>query len=282
MQHSLPAGGLRLCRAGVEPAGSRCKVSAHSHPPCQGFPWRTETASGRQYHPRDGPQVRRGTVDAGRGLRGYRRCPLSNAASVATGQGTRRSTDDPCVQDCAAGDRHLPSEHASVNGVQSASKPRATQRDAPKASIPTGGRLHARVDRDYTSGRRLRSGNSGIQGSRRRPTVRHPGQSSAAAVTRQQGRDRPPPVPGPRRFRSKCGFGLPWGSPMPRAALRLHRQTTRESGSITRALWLVSEPFHARISFQCDTLTQLDSRRNSSEDQGTQIACEPRPQPANC
>ena len=29
MQHSLPAGGLRLCRAGVEPAGSRCKVSAH-------------------------------------------------------------------------------------------------------------------------------------------------------------------------------------------------------------------------------------------------------------
>ena len=41
MPHSLPAGGLRLCRAGVEPAGSRCKVSAHSHPPCQGFPWRT-------------------------------------------------------------------------------------------------------------------------------------------------------------------------------------------------------------------------------------------------
>ena len=29
MQHSLPAGGLRLCRTGVEPAGSRCKVSAH-------------------------------------------------------------------------------------------------------------------------------------------------------------------------------------------------------------------------------------------------------------
>ena len=29
MQHSLPAGGLRLCRAGVEPAGSRCKVSTH-------------------------------------------------------------------------------------------------------------------------------------------------------------------------------------------------------------------------------------------------------------
>ena len=27
MQHALPAGGLRLCRAGVEPAGSRCKVS---------------------------------------------------------------------------------------------------------------------------------------------------------------------------------------------------------------------------------------------------------------
>ena len=44
MQHSLPAGGLRLCRAGVEPAGSRCKVSAHSHPPCQGFPWRTVIA----------------------------------------------------------------------------------------------------------------------------------------------------------------------------------------------------------------------------------------------
>ena len=39
-QHSLPAGGLRLCRAGVEPAGSRCKVSAHRHPPCQGLPWR--------------------------------------------------------------------------------------------------------------------------------------------------------------------------------------------------------------------------------------------------
>ena len=37
-QHSLPAGGRRLCRAGVEPAGSRCKVSAHAHPSCQGFP----------------------------------------------------------------------------------------------------------------------------------------------------------------------------------------------------------------------------------------------------
>ena len=29
MQDSLPAGGLRLCRAGVEPAGSRRKVSDH-------------------------------------------------------------------------------------------------------------------------------------------------------------------------------------------------------------------------------------------------------------
>ena len=29
MQDSLPAGGLRLCRAGVEPAGSRRKVSVH-------------------------------------------------------------------------------------------------------------------------------------------------------------------------------------------------------------------------------------------------------------
>ncbi len=29
MQHSLPAGGLRLCRAGVEPAGSRRKVPGH-------------------------------------------------------------------------------------------------------------------------------------------------------------------------------------------------------------------------------------------------------------
>ena len=29
MQHSLPAGGLRLYRAGVNPAGSRCKGSTH-------------------------------------------------------------------------------------------------------------------------------------------------------------------------------------------------------------------------------------------------------------
>lgn len=29
MQHSLPADGLRLCRTGVEPAGSQCKVSAN-------------------------------------------------------------------------------------------------------------------------------------------------------------------------------------------------------------------------------------------------------------
>ncbi len=29
MQHALPAGGLRLCRAGVEPAGSRRKVPGH-------------------------------------------------------------------------------------------------------------------------------------------------------------------------------------------------------------------------------------------------------------
>ena len=29
MQDSLPAGGLRLCRAGVEPAGSLREVSAH-------------------------------------------------------------------------------------------------------------------------------------------------------------------------------------------------------------------------------------------------------------
>jgi hypothetical protein len=44
MQDSLPAGGLRLCRAGVEPAGSLRTVSVHalppfcSHPPFRGFP----------------------------------------------------------------------------------------------------------------------------------------------------------------------------------------------------------------------------------------------------
>ena len=38
MQDSLPAGGLRLCREGVEPSGSRRKVSGHIHPPFQGLP----------------------------------------------------------------------------------------------------------------------------------------------------------------------------------------------------------------------------------------------------
>jgi hypothetical protein len=43
MQDSLPAGGLRLCRAGVEPAGSLRTVSVHpsppflSHPPFRGL-----------------------------------------------------------------------------------------------------------------------------------------------------------------------------------------------------------------------------------------------------
>lgn len=142
----------------------------------------------RQRHPRDRPQVQRGTPDAGRGLRGYRRCPLSNVTSVAAGQGKRRSTDDPCLPDCAAADRHLTFEYAPVNGVQSVSNPRATQHDAPRASIPTGGRLHATVDRDCASGGRLRSGNGGIPGNQRRPRVRHPGQSSAPAETRQRGK----------------------------------------------------------------------------------------------
>lgn len=38
MQDSLPAGGLRLCRAGVEPAGSLRTVSGHSSPPLHSHP----------------------------------------------------------------------------------------------------------------------------------------------------------------------------------------------------------------------------------------------------
>ena len=37
MQGSLPAGGLRLCRGGVEPPGSLRKVSVYIHPPFQDF-----------------------------------------------------------------------------------------------------------------------------------------------------------------------------------------------------------------------------------------------------
>ena len=44
MQHSLPAGGLRLCRAGVEPAGSRCKVSTHRVLLARAWPWRKHTS----------------------------------------------------------------------------------------------------------------------------------------------------------------------------------------------------------------------------------------------
>lgn len=41
MQDSLPADGLRLCRAGVEPAGSLRTVSVHSSPPsCSLAPFR--------------------------------------------------------------------------------------------------------------------------------------------------------------------------------------------------------------------------------------------------
>ncbi|MEM1151627.1 MAG: transposase, partial [Pseudomonadota bacterium] len=41
MQDSLPAGGLRLCRAGIEPAGSLRTVSGHSSPPfCSRPPFR--------------------------------------------------------------------------------------------------------------------------------------------------------------------------------------------------------------------------------------------------
>ena len=38
MQDSLPAGGLRLCRAGVEPAGSQRKVSVHVIPLSRAYP----------------------------------------------------------------------------------------------------------------------------------------------------------------------------------------------------------------------------------------------------
>ena len=38
MQGSLRAGGLRLCREGVEPSGSQRKVSGYIHPPFQDFP----------------------------------------------------------------------------------------------------------------------------------------------------------------------------------------------------------------------------------------------------
>ena len=37
MQGSFPAGGLRLCREGVEPSGSQRKVSGYIHPPSQDF-----------------------------------------------------------------------------------------------------------------------------------------------------------------------------------------------------------------------------------------------------
>jgi hypothetical protein len=38
MQGSLPAGGLHLCREGVEPSGPLRKVSGYIHPPSQDFP----------------------------------------------------------------------------------------------------------------------------------------------------------------------------------------------------------------------------------------------------
>jgi hypothetical protein len=56
MQDSLPAGGLRLCRAGVEPAGSLRTVSDHisppfcSHPPFRGLPDASWAQLRRDFH----------------------------------------------------------------------------------------------------------------------------------------------------------------------------------------------------------------------------------------
>jgi len=44
LQHSLPAGGLHLCRTGVEPAGSLREVSAHRHSPLQDLSWRNHAS----------------------------------------------------------------------------------------------------------------------------------------------------------------------------------------------------------------------------------------------
>ena len=44
LQHSLPAGGLHLCRTGVEPAGSPREVSAHRHSPLQDLSWRNHAS----------------------------------------------------------------------------------------------------------------------------------------------------------------------------------------------------------------------------------------------
>lgn len=43
--NTLPAGGLHLCRTGVEPAGSLQEVSAHRHSPLQDLSWRNNTSS---------------------------------------------------------------------------------------------------------------------------------------------------------------------------------------------------------------------------------------------
>ena len=48
MQDSLPAGGLRLCRAGVEPAEIATRGFRSSHPPLQGFAWRNKCSFRRK------------------------------------------------------------------------------------------------------------------------------------------------------------------------------------------------------------------------------------------
>lgn len=101
-------------------------------------------------------------------------------------------------------------------------------------------------------------------GKRMRPRVRHPGQSSPAAETRQKGRDRPPSVPRPSRFRGKCGSGslgdrprqeqhCDWTGRLPGNPARQHDLGTLAG---QRAF------LYVRISSQIDKRTQPDGRSN--------------------
>ena len=93
MQDSLPAGGLRLCRAGVEPAGSQRKVSVHVIPLSRAYPvasWAHSAGASSTSSPtsrwarEDAARMRAADLTAGAGGGEADRCCSSTSSARST------------------------------------------------------------------------------------------------------------------------------------------------------------------------------------------------------
>ena len=177
---------------------------------------------------------------------------------MTAGQGTQQSTDNPCSRDFAAEDRHLTSEHGPVDGVRAARQPCGPHNARHPGSAPqlAGGCMRGSTEAphqvvasrvgtvDFREARAVQEFGTPVNRARKR------------RIARKEEIDRLP-CPDPGGFEASAGW---WPLEITHAkdstSIRSADCSGIGPGSITWALWLVSEPFYVRIGSQRCKRTQ--------------------------